>query len=36
MSERTPSGGGFRLTPENIVQMLSEVREVLELDVAFV
>ena len=36
MSERTPSGGGFRLTPEKIVQMLSDVREVLELDVAFV
>ena len=36
MSERTPSGGDFRLTPENIVQMLSDVREVLELDVAFV
>ena len=36
MSERTPSGGGFRLTPEKIVQMLSDVREVLEMDVAFV
>ena len=36
MSEQGPSGGGFRLTPENIVQMLSAVREVLEMDVAFV
>ncbi len=36
MSERTSSGGGFRLTPEKIVQMLSDVREVLETDVAFV
>jgi GAF domain-containing protein len=36
MSEQSPSGGGFRLTPENIVQMLSEVREVLEMDVVFV
>ena len=36
MSEQSPSGGGFRLTPENIVQMLSAVREVLEMDVAFV
>jgi GAF domain-containing protein len=35
MSERTPSGG-FRLTPEKIEEMLSAVREVLELDVAFV
>jgi GAF domain-containing protein len=36
MSERTPSGRGFRLTPEKIVEMLSSVREVLEMDVAFV
>jgi GAF domain-containing protein len=36
MSERTPSGGGFRLTPEKIEEMLSAVREVLEMDVAFV
>jgi hypothetical protein len=36
MSERTPSGGDFRLTPEKIEEMLSDVREVLELDVAFV
>jgi GAF domain-containing protein len=36
MSEQSPSGGGFRLTPENIVQMLSAVREVLEMDVVFV
>ena len=36
MSERMPSGGGFRLTPEKIVEILSPVREVLEMDVAFV
>ena len=36
MSERMPSGGGFRLTPEKIVERLSPVREVLEMDVAFV
>jgi GAF domain-containing protein len=36
MSDRTSSGGGFHLTPENIVQMLSDVREVLDMDVAFV
>ena len=35
MSEQGPSGG-FRLTPEKIEEMLSAVREVLELDVAFV
>jgi GAF domain-containing protein len=36
MSERTPPDGGFRLTPEKIEEMLSAVREVLEMDVAFV
>src|ERR671917_692343 len=36
MSEQRPSGGGFHQTPEKIVQMLSDVREVLEMDVAFV
>ena len=36
MSERMPAGGGFRLTPEKIVEILSPVREVLEMDVAFV
>jgi len=36
MSEPTSSGGGFRLTPEKIEEMLSAVREVLEMDVAFV
>ncbi len=36
MSERKPSGGGFRLTPEKIVEMLSPIREALEMDVAFV
>jgi GAF domain-containing protein len=35
MSEQGPSGG-FRLTPEKIEEMLSAVRKVLELDVAFV
>src|SRR3712207_8981794 len=35
MSEQGPSGG-IRLTPEKIEEMLSAVREVLELDVAFV
>ena len=35
MSEQGPSGG-FRLTPEKIEEMLSDVREVLELDVTFV
>ncbi len=36
MSERTPPDGGFRLTPEKIEEMLSAVREVLEMDVVFV
>ena len=36
MSEQGPSGGDFRLTPEKIEEMLSAVREVLEMDVAFV
>jgi GAF domain-containing protein len=35
MSEQSPSGV-FRLTPEKIEEMLSAVREVLEMDVAFV
>jgi GAF domain-containing protein len=36
MSEQGPSDGDFRLTPEKIEEMLSAVREVLEMDVAFV
>jgi GAF domain-containing protein len=36
MSYRTPLGGGFGPTPEDIVRMLSEVRETLRMDVAFV
>jgi GAF domain-containing protein len=36
MSDRTPLGGGFGPTPEDIVRMLSEVRLALEMDVAFV
>ena len=36
MSDRTSSGGGFRLTPEKIEEMLSAVREVLDMDVVFV
>ena len=36
MSEQSPSGGGFRLTPEKIEEMLSAVREVLDMDVVFV
>ena len=36
MSDRTPPGGGFGSTPEDIVCMLSEVRLALEMDVAFV
>ena len=36
MNEGTQPGGGFHLTPEKIEEMLSAVREVLEMDVAFV
>jgi hypothetical protein len=36
MSDRTPSGGGFGPTPEDIERMLSDVREALRMDVAFV
>ena len=36
MSEDTPSGGGFRQTPETIERLLSPVREALQMDVAFV
>ncbi len=36
MSGETPSGGGFRQTPETIEQMLSAVRETLDMDIAFV
>jgi GAF domain-containing protein len=36
MSDRTPPGGGFGPTPEDIVHMLSEVRRALGMDVAFV
>ena len=36
MSNRTPSGGGFGQTPQNIERMLSDVREALRMDVAFV
>jgi GAF domain-containing protein len=36
MSDRTPPGGGFGPTPEAIERMLSEVREALRMDVAFV
>ena len=36
MGERTPPGGGFGPTPEDIVSMLSEVRRALGMDVAFV
>jgi GAF domain-containing protein len=36
MSERMPPGSGFRLRPEKIMEMLSPVREVLEMDIAFV
>ena len=36
MSDQSPTGGGFGPTPEEIERMLREVREVLEMDVAFV
>ncbi len=36
MSEETPSGVGFRQTPEAVEQLLSTVREALQMDVAFV
>jgi GAF domain-containing protein len=36
MSEETPSSGRFRQTPETVEQLLSTVREALEMDVAFV
>ena len=36
MSDRTPQGGGFGPTPEDIEGMLREVREALRMDVAFV
>ena len=36
MSKDTPSGGGFRQTPETIERLLSPVREALQMDVAFV
>src|SRR3712207_2828575 len=36
MSGETPSGGGFRQTPETIERLLSTVREAMEMDVAFV
>jgi len=36
MSEETPSGSGLGQTPETIEQLLSTVREALEMDVAFV
>ena len=36
MGDRTPPGGGFGPTPEVIEGMLRDVREALEMDVAFV
>jgi GAF domain-containing protein len=36
MSGETPSGGGFRQTPESVERLLSTVREAMEMDVAFV
>jgi GAF domain-containing protein len=36
MSDRTPSGEGFGPTPKNIEHMLRDVREALDMDVAFV
>ena len=36
MGERTPPGGGFGPTPEDIEHMLSDVRRALRMDVAFV
>jgi GAF domain-containing protein len=36
MSDRTPPGGGFGPTPEDIEDMLRDVREAFRMDVAFV
>ena len=36
MTSQTPDSGGFRQTPETIEQLLSAVREALQMDVAFV
>ena len=36
MSEETQPGGGFRTTTEKIEEMLSAVREVLQMDVVFI
>jgi GAF domain-containing protein len=36
MTEETPSGSGFRQTPETVERLLSAVREALEMEVAFV
>jgi GAF domain-containing protein len=36
MSDRTPPGGGFGPTPEEIERMLSDVRRALRMDVAFI
>jgi len=36
MSDRTPSGEGVYPTPKNIEEMLRDVREALQMDVAFV
>src|SRR5918994_371937 len=36
MSDRTPPGGGFDPTPEEIERMLSDVRRALRMDVAFI
>ena len=36
MGEETTFGGGFRQTPRTIEQMLSDIRELLEMDVVFV
>ncbi len=36
MSDRTASGEGFGQSPENIEDMLSDVRQALQMDVAFV
>ena len=36
MDDQAPAGGRFRQTPETIEQLLSSVREALNMDVAFV
>ncbi len=36
MTDDTPSGSGFRQSPETVERLLSAVREALEMDVAFV